>query len=196
MRKWPLGMCIWAQRGVWDRDGVHPPAILLLDASPDWRRGQVYVRFLETKLAGVCCSGGAHAEAIVLVQPPVFARPPRSEDGLTPITRHWKWFNADALGLLRGKIFNYPASGQDRQECDPEIFARIARMSARHDTLPRFLTVYILPERYFFIEKHMKNGSIRYKLCFRQAQSISSLNPTLPQDQRTFTSATGMNRAM
>lgn len=69
-------------------------------------------------------------------------------------------------GAATGEIFNYPASGQDRQECDPEIFARIARMSARHDTLPRFLTVYILPERYFFIEKHMKTVQLGTNYAF------------------------------
>ncbi|KIY47560.1 glycoside hydrolase, partial [Fistulina hepatica ATCC 64428] len=74
----------------------------------------------------------SHPRAILFVQPPVFAEPPLGKtgerevedetadndddilqgraaysahyyDGLTLVTRHWNWFNADALGLLRGK---------------------------------------------------------------------------------------------
>lgn len=67
-----------------------------------------------------------HPELIPFVQPPVFHPPPLLEeiddddpssdillgrgcfsthyyDGLTLMTRHWNWFNADALGVLRGK---------------------------------------------------------------------------------------------
>ncbi|TFK32596.1 glycoside hydrolase superfamily [Crucibulum laeve] len=117
--KWPLGKCIWALHGVWD---VETGYILRPDYfrfksdgdevefisdywKPHWSTFTKRIR-------------RAHPEAIMFVQPPVFAPPPRIEeeelkgrcaysghyyDGLTLVTRHWNWFNADALGLLRGK---------------------------------------------------------------------------------------------
>ncbi|KAH9857465.1 glycoside hydrolase [Lenzites betulinus] len=116
---WRLGTCIWALHGVWD---IESGAVLVPDYfryradgtevvfiddfwRPHWRDFAVRMR-------------ESHPEAILFVAPPVFVPPPEiSEDylkgrcclsthyydGLTLVTRHWNWFNADALGILRGK---------------------------------------------------------------------------------------------
>ncbi|OCH86208.1 glycoside hydrolase [Obba rivulosa] len=118
---WKLGTCVWAQHGVWDVESgyVNEPDYFVATASnPDrdvvfiedyWRaHWQAYAARIRQ----------AHPDAILFVAPPVFALPPQIDedelqgrccysahyyDGLTLITRHWNWFNADALGLLRGK---------------------------------------------------------------------------------------------
>ncbi|KAG6909390.1 hypothetical protein DXG01_000690 [Tephrocybe rancida] len=122
--QWKLGTCLWAQHGVWDIEtgfvlqddyfrylpATGEPVEFIADYwRPHFERYAARVR-------------RAHPEAILFVQPPVFAPPPKIEedsvlkgrcaysahyyDGLTLITRHWNWFNADALGLLRGNYSN------------------------------------------------------------------------------------------
>jgi hypothetical protein len=128
--EWRLGQCIWAQHGVWDVETGYvmrpdyfryfpaaefvPPQDLDEMAevefvsdywAPHWQRWARRIR-------------NAHPESIHFVAPPVFAEPPplpdedlagrcaysaHYYDGLTLVSRHWNWFNADALGLLRGK---------------------------------------------------------------------------------------------
>ncbi|KAI0628818.1 glycoside hydrolase [Trametes polyzona] len=116
---WKLGTCVWALHGVWD---VETGAVLIPDYFRYRADGQEVV-FIDdfwrphwhdfaTRMRQY------HPEAILFVAPPVFVPPPEiSEDylkgrcclsthyydGLTLITRHWNWFNADALGILRGK---------------------------------------------------------------------------------------------
>ncbi|OSX56297.1 glycoside hydrolase family 5 protein [Postia placenta MAD-698-R-SB12] len=118
---WQLGTCIWAQHGVWD---VETGDVLV----PDYFKTPPFVtnhsaHFIETYWlphwqAFATRLRQSHPESIMFVAPPVFAQPPaigeellrgrccysaHYYDGLTLITRHWNWFNADALGLLRGK---------------------------------------------------------------------------------------------
>lgn len=118
---WSLGTCLWAQHGVWDvisgyviipdyfrnnPNDLDREVVFLEDYwRPHWQAFSARIR-------------KSHPEAILFVAPPVFAPPPSiSEqylkgrccysthyyDGLTLITRQWHWFNADALGVLRGK---------------------------------------------------------------------------------------------
>ncbi|KAI8974231.1 glycoside hydrolase [Trametes punicea] len=118
--RWKLGTCIWAQHQVWD---VESGAVLV----PDYFRYRPSdggeVRFIDDywRLHWRAFSlriRQSHPEAILFVAPPVFVPPPEIGedllkgrcclsthyyDGLTLVTRHWNWFNADALGLMRGK---------------------------------------------------------------------------------------------
>lgn len=120
-KEWKLGTCPWALHDVWDPESGYilipdyfksPPSETSRDVNfiedywrPHWRAYFERVR-------------SSHPEAIPFIQPPVFVRPPQLNegelrgrgcysphyyDGLTLITRHWNWFNADALGVLRGK---------------------------------------------------------------------------------------------
>lgn len=118
---WKLGTCIWALHGVWDLQTGYVITPDYFKCSPfDLDREVVY---LEDYWRPHWQAFGArirksHPEAILFVAPPVFAPPPPIDDqhlkgrccysthyydGLTLITRHWHWFNADALGVLRGK---------------------------------------------------------------------------------------------
>ncbi|KAI0081483.1 glycoside hydrolase [Panus rudis PR-1116 ss-1] len=118
---WKLGTCVWALHGIWDpdtgyiitpdyfktspNDAVHEVIFIEDYWRPHWQSFSKRIR-------------QSHPEAILFVAPPVFAPPPPiSEsdlqgrcclsthyyDGLTLILRHWHRFNADALGVLRGK---------------------------------------------------------------------------------------------
>ncbi|GJN88566.1 hypothetical protein Rhopal_001532-T1 [Rhodotorula paludigena] len=122
---WKLGTCIWAQHGVWDiqsRTLLRPDYFKLFRGQgegsgarevdfgadywlPHWKAWAPQVR-------------SWHPEAIHFIHSPVFQIPPKIAgpeiqnrachsshfyDGLTLVTKHWNWFNADALGILRGK---------------------------------------------------------------------------------------------
>ncbi|KAK7048020.1 glycoside hydrolase family 5 protein [Favolaschia claudopus] len=118
---WTLGTCIWALHGIWD---VETGFLMLPDyfhslPNTDNTEAEFIEDYWKPHFTAFATRiRFAHPESILFVQPPVFARPPTLEDdvlagrgaysghyydGLTLITRHWNWFNADALGLLRGK---------------------------------------------------------------------------------------------
>jgi hypothetical protein len=89
-----------------DPERSRPPTNFLEDYwRPHWRLYAARIR-------------KSHPDAILFVQPPVFTIPPHLTyaelqgracysphyyDGLTLVTRHWNWFNADSMGVLRHK---------------------------------------------------------------------------------------------
>ncbi|KAG8219159.1 glycoside hydrolase [Butyriboletus roseoflavus] len=122
--EWTLGTCVWALHGVWDhRSGsLLRPDYFRYNPSPSGATG-VPVNFLKDFFLPhltdyVTRIRTAHPSAIAFVQAPVFAIPPAIPesllqgrgchsthyyDGLTLITCHWNFVNADALGVVRGK---------------------------------------------------------------------------------------------
>ncbi|EPQ50144.1 glycoside hydrolase [Gloeophyllum trabeum ATCC 11539] len=118
--EWKLGECVWAQHGVWDVETGYiaqpdyfvrvPGEAEEVEPIEDYWKPHFHAFAKRIRQA--------HPEAILFVQPPVFAQPPSIDeedlrgrccyaphyyDGLTLVSRHWNWFNADALGVLRGK---------------------------------------------------------------------------------------------
>ena len=115
--EWTLGTCVWALHGVWDIASgevlqpqyFHPndaePVFTAEYFRPHWQKWAARIR-------------SAHPEAVHFLQPPVFVPPPPLDeadvrgrlaysthyyDGLTLVSRHWHWYNADAVGVMRGK---------------------------------------------------------------------------------------------
>ncbi|GAA5928625.1 hypothetical protein JCM10213_002518 [Rhodosporidiobolus nylandii] len=121
--EWKLGTCIWAQHGVWDVDAkvLLKPSYFASRPGTGAPQGEIdFGRdcWLPHWKAWAPVVRKFHPEAILFVHSPVFQVPPKIEgpelqnrvahsthfyDGLTLVTKHWNWFNADALGILRGK---------------------------------------------------------------------------------------------
>ncbi|WVR04027.1 hypothetical protein IAU60_001026 [Kwoniella sp. DSM 27419] len=121
--EWEMGKCIWAQHGVWDPatgDLLRPD---YFTTSPmDTSRP---VNFVDDFWSHHWVAYSArvrshHPEAIHFIQAPVMKQPPRLPqsllkdracssphfyDGLTLMTKHWNWFNADAIGVMRQKYW-------------------------------------------------------------------------------------------
>ncbi|KAF9036887.1 glycoside hydrolase superfamily [Panaeolus papilionaceus] len=125
--KWKLGTCPWAMHGVWDVDTGFVLEPMYFVTRPGTTQEVEFIAdyWKPHFMAYTTRIRASHQNAILFVQPPVFARPPDIEeshlkgravyaphyyDGFTLITKHWNWFNADALGMLRGKYKNVLAS--------------------------------------------------------------------------------------
>ena len=116
---------VWAQHGVWS---VEQRLVLLPDYFTQRPSSAGKANFeqdywLPHFTAYIERVRQSHPEAISFIQPPVFHVPPKIPsgqlrkracyaphfyDGLTLITRHWWWFNAEAVGLLRGDYSALP----------------------------------------------------------------------------------------
>jgi hypothetical protein len=115
---------VWAQHGVWEPTTsalLKPDYFTTLPSDPSH-----VVEFTDDFFTFHWMSYAStvrlhHPEAIHFIQAPVFHPPPRLPesvlknraassphyyDGLTLMTKHWNWFNADALGLIRGKYWS------------------------------------------------------------------------------------------
>ena len=130
--RWEVGNCVWASHGVWDVETgfvLRPDYFKCRTSSNSLPPNATGDRMVEEaefindfwKPHWLAYSELVRSHlplSIIFVQPPVFALPPNLSfaethgrcaysphyyDGLTLVTRHWGWVNADALGLLRGK---------------------------------------------------------------------------------------------
>ncbi|RAO72185.1 uncharacterized protein BHQ10_008197 [Talaromyces amestolkiae] len=124
---WRLGICIWAQHGVWD-----PSTDELLQGNyfskvPKTGEPLNYDVFTNTYFmdhyrAFRDAIRSVHSNCILLNQPPVMEVPPKLKgtedddpnmvhaahyyDGLTLLTKHWnRMYNVDVIGVLRGKYW-------------------------------------------------------------------------------------------
>lgn len=117
---WKVDTCIWAQHGVWDPSTntlLKPRYFHAKKDGPEALFGSKYWK--EHWQAHARTIRAAHPEAIHFVHTPVFKIPPALAhlpevqnraafsthfyDGVTLVTKHWNWFNYDAIGVLRGK---------------------------------------------------------------------------------------------
>jgi hypothetical protein len=125
--EWPAGTCIWALHGLWDPSTQQA---LKTDYFSSENKTIEFSRdfWLPHYVAWAKMIRSTHLEAILFVLPEVFSVPPSFKDntelvellrkraclsthfydGLTLITKHWNWFNADAIGLIRGKYASLP----------------------------------------------------------------------------------------
>ncbi|WVQ62820.1 uncharacterized protein L199_000969 [Kwoniella botswanensis] len=121
---WEMGKCIWAQHGVWDPT---TGALLQPDyfvTSPEDPAHEVEFVADFWSLHWLSYSSRIrihHPESIHFIQAPVLKQPPKLPksflkdracssphfyDGLTLMTKHWNWFNADAIGVIRKKYWS------------------------------------------------------------------------------------------
>ena len=114
---------VWAQHGVWDPTTsklLRPDYFRYSPTDPSRPVDHVCDFWRVHWMSYASCIRLHHPEAIHFIQPPTFVVPPALPesflknrictsphyyDGLTLMTKHWNWFNADALGMLRHKYW-------------------------------------------------------------------------------------------
>lgn len=115
---------VWAQHGVWDSKTstlLVPDYFVTPPTNPRHTVSFVEDFWKEHWLAYGAAIRKYHPEAVHFMNTTVFKPLPKGiphsalsgracstphyYDGLTLMTKHWNWFNADALGLLRGKYW-------------------------------------------------------------------------------------------
>lgn len=125
---WRLGVCLWAQHGIWDpeTDSLLKPEYF--DKSPSTGEKMTYEKytnlyFMQHFRNFRDAIRDAHKDCMMLVQGPVLEIPPTIKgtaddedrlifathyyDGLTLLTKHWnKLYNVDVFGVLRGKYWS------------------------------------------------------------------------------------------
>ena len=115
---------VWAQHGVWDISTgrlLRPDYFAKLASDRSHSVDFVDDFWLDHWKSYSTVIRQHHPEAIHFIQAPVLKRPPcipqallknraagspHYYDGLTLMTKHWNWFNADAIGVLRGKYWS------------------------------------------------------------------------------------------
>ncbi|BEJ13360.1 hypothetical protein CspHIS471_0305340 [Cutaneotrichosporon sp. HIS471] len=122
--EWEVGTCIWAQHGVWDpttKTLLKPAYFHTLPTDASHEVEFVYDFWRQHWMSYASSVRTHHPDAVHFMNTSVFKPlPPLPEsflsgracstphfyDGLTLMTKHWNWFNADALGILRGKYWS------------------------------------------------------------------------------------------
>ncbi|WWC60063.1 uncharacterized protein I303_102626 [Kwoniella dejecticola CBS 10117] len=121
---WEMGKCIWAQHGVWNPSTgelLKPDYFSTLPSDPTHEVDYVADFWSLHWLAYSSKIRLHHPESIHFIQAPVMKQPPKLPksflggracssphfyDGLTLMTKHWNWFNADAIGVIRKKYWS------------------------------------------------------------------------------------------
>lgn len=116
-------IAVWAQHGVWDSKTTTlliPDYFATLPTNPSHKVEFVHDFWRMHWLSYASAIRLHHPEAVHFMNTTVFkplpklpesflsgraCSTPHYYDGLTLMTKHWSWFNADALGVLRNKYW-------------------------------------------------------------------------------------------
>jgi hypothetical protein len=125
---WKLGVCIWAQHGVWDPNTDTPLRKDYFQNNPETGKAIDYEAFTNTYFMDFYrkfrdAIRSHHKTSILFCQPPVLELPPSIKgttdddpkmvyaphyyDGITVMTKKWnRYWNVDIFGVLRGRYLS------------------------------------------------------------------------------------------